>query len=154
MNPLSRSKNRSFVLFVCLMVLGFAARSQALRGDTLGIVNKPFTFYLTYRAEPFTDLSYMHFKFRDLSDGQLMNSYYKYQKAYKAIRMTNIAAGAQLAFAGMGFLINGNRLHFKEAGLYTILGTGLLTTGISIWLDKRSMKHAGKVVGRYNILVR
>jgi hypothetical protein len=154
MNPLAKSKYCSFVLLVCLMGLAFATRSQSLRQDTLGIVNKPFTFYFTYRAEPFTDLSYMHFKFRDLSDGQLMNSYYKYQKTYHATHAVSFAAGAQLAFAGMGFLLNGNRLHFKEGALYTILGTGLITIGISIWLDKRSIKHARKVVGRYNSLVR
>ncbi|WP_339790441.1 hypothetical protein [uncultured Imperialibacter sp.] len=154
MNRPVNVKNLSFLLLVCLIGLGFTASSQSLRQDTLGLVNKPMTFYFTYRAEPFTDLSYMHFKFREVNDHQLMNSYYKYQKTYHATHAVSFAAGAQLAFAGMGFLINGNRLHFKEGALYTILGTGLITTGISIWLDKRSIKHARKVVGRYNGLVR
>ncbi|WP_339813079.1 hypothetical protein [uncultured Imperialibacter sp.] len=154
MNRPVNVKNLSFFLLLCLLAFSSLTRAQSILPDTLGLVNKPMTFYFTYRAEPFTDLSYMHFKFREVNDHQLMNSYYKYQKTHKATRITSAAGAFLIGFAGAALLLNTRRQEFDKPPMYALLGTGIVTTGVSIWLERKSIKHARKVVGRYNSLVR
>jgi hypothetical protein len=133
-----------------MVVLTATLHAQSLLSSSLTMEESRIGYYFEYNNLVFNRLETMYPEFEQLSDPELMSVYYKHQKVNRLASALAVLAGAQVGFGVTGLVIEQDRV--GKPMLYTVLGTGLLSVGITAWLDRRGRRHARNAVKRYNSL--